>query len=358
MSPPLLVVRPSGVWNSRAPLHDFIRRSLEISRDYSTLTLAIARVRYEINHRAEGDTKTSVRKYLRTYDSGPIAAKAWNRYRSSWRSLTGEHESQPTFDSLDSDLAIAVYAVREAAVARYSAVFETFVQCWALNMLLAYIHSGAGLTQAARRLATEFSPFRARFLIPGVPAVLKAFPEVDEGLSALPHVLTDPVSGRAVDGVADGLLNAKSVILFWRDFRNSVVHRGGLISHSFCKSHFEVFEALRKPYAGKMKALAPGSRLPLPDVVFSALATTHSRCASWLNERLQSNSPNRGRLRPEGANLPEPKRFEPNFSPGRLLIDGDHSDSLRWLRDKKWRDRLLAAYPRVWRDKTICGNGA
>src|SRR2546422_3134716 len=87
MRPPVLVVRPSGIWNSRAPLHDFFRNSLVIGRDYGILTLAVTRVRHEIDHAPKGNA-ISPREFMRARSSGQIAGRAWLRYRDAWRALS------------------------------------------------------------------------------------------------------------------------------------------------------------------------------------------------------------------------------------------------------------------------------
>ena len=219
-------------------------------------------------------------------------------------------------------------------------------------MLLSALEAGEELSTAHVELLHDFSPFRRRFVIPTVPAILAAYPKINDGLERLPHVYADPKTGEEiVERPHDGL-SAKGVVLFWRDFRNAVVHQGGMISHSFCDTHFELFEQLRKPYADKLRPLEPGARFQLPDLVLPAMATTHRRCAVWMNTELQGTSPARGRVTSTKYDLKEPERFDGTIRAQPLLVEGDHQDSLRWLRDGPWREELLSKVPRRWRQPT------
>jgi hypothetical protein len=342
---PMLIIRPSGVWNSRSPLHNLFHHSLLISRDYSILTLAVTRLRYGIDHQPNGSAP-SARTFLKVNSSGQAAMRAWPRYRDSWRALCGKYEDQPTLVHVKHDMGLGLYAIRESAIARLSAAFETFVQCWGLNMLLAKLESGGTLTDSETRLAHDFSPLRQRPLIPIAPRVLTAFPTCDSALSALPHITTDYMSGQPVQEAVSPILNAKSAILFWRDFRNHIVHRGGFVSHAFADRHSPLFDELRRPYGETLRPMEPGSRLQLPDVIFAAVASTHMKCALWLNTHLQACSSRRGRVSPEGSDEAEPSRFDTTIQSKPLLRDGDHTDSLRWLRDETWRTTLLAEWAR------------
>jgi len=342
--PPFFIARPSGVWNTRSPLNNFVAESNKVTIDYSVLTLAISRTRYLITHRDSNDKKTSVKKYLATNSAGHVAGKAWDRYRGAKRVLTGQYEGQPSFTDLNKDLATSIYAVRENSIARYSSKFETFIQSWALNMLLAHAESGKDMPDELKKLTYDFSPFRQRFIIPTVPIIFDSFKTINSELEKLPHISTDPKTGEQVSEPISTGLNAKSVILFWRDFRNSIVHQDGLVTYAFYEKYNKLFETLRLPYAEILRPLEPGTRLQLPDIVFSAITTTHSKTAFWLNECLQAISETRGQIQLDEAN----SQFSLSNSFMPLLVEGDHPISLRWIKDATWRNELLIQFPRKW----------
>jgi hypothetical protein len=127
-------------------------------------------------------------------------------------------------------------------------------------------------------------------------------------------------------------LNAWRTVLFWRDYRNHLVHRGSRISNSFSVAHAEFFEHLRAPYGSALRPLERGARLQLPDFLYYAMLTTHNKVAIWLNSVLQEISDgSRGCIRPLGSGLPEPKKFDATLRPRALLLQGDHAESLAWV---------------------------
>src|SRR5439155_7062772 len=146
--------------------------------------------------------------------------------------------------------------IREYAVVRYSSLFESFLQCWALNMLLALQEGGVALSVDQNVLAGKFSPVMKQFVLtPGVPKILSAFPDIRADLEALPHISTDPRTKETVEVPSNPKLNALTTVNFWRDFRNHIVHRGGRISTGFARSHREFFELFRVPYGSKLRPL-------------------------------------------------------------------------------------------------------
>jgi hypothetical protein len=130
------IVRPSGIWNTRAPLHWFFGQSIQLQQSYALLTMAVSRTRYDAEHLPANATNSAA-KFMHARYSGPVASKAWNTYRWAWRALRSDQTGQPSITDVENDLAFTLYAIREYAVVRYSSLFESFVQCWALNMLLA-----------------------------------------------------------------------------------------------------------------------------------------------------------------------------------------------------------------------------
>lgn len=327
------IVRPSGVWNSRAPLHNFFQRSAQLQQVFGLLTCAVARTRYDADHIPAGTANTSARGFMRSQIAGPVASKAWMAYRDAWRRLRAKESEQPTIQDVERDLALTLFSIRESTVVSYSALFESFVQCWALNMLLAALEANAALPAKQVNLAERFSPVGKEYVVtPGVPTILDAFPDVKTSLATLPHISTDPKTGAPVEVPVMPQLNALRTMLFWRDYRNYIVHRDSVVSLGFCRAHAEFFELLRAPYAAKLSPLQPGRRLQLPDVIYYAITTVHNRAAVVLNSVLQDTSAGaRGHIRARGDTEPEPSRFDGTLRPRPLLETGDHPDSLAWV---------------------------
>lgn len=326
------IVRPSGVWDSRAPLHSFFLQQTQVQQNYALLTGAVARTRYDAEHQSPEATISAAR-FMHARCSGPVASKAWNTYRWAWRALSNRPEDQPTIAELERDLATSLYAIREYAVVRYSALFESYVQCWALNMLLAQQERGQNLSDDQVKLSIDFSPVGKQYVVtPGVPAILRAFPEARDALEKLPHISTDPKTKEPVEVPSNPKLNSLRTLMFWRDFRNHVIHRGSRISTGFAKAHYDFFELLRQPYAEILRPLKLGNLLQLPDAVFYAMATTHRKASGMLNEQLRAlSNARRGVIFLPEESKPEPTVFSNSFNPRRLLIDGDHQPSLAFV---------------------------
>lgn len=335
------VIRPSGVWNARAPYHSYLVETNEITRDYSLLTLAVSRTRYDAAH--VEDASRSTAKFMRASISGPVARKVWNSYRDYWRRKTGVADGQPTIADAESDLALGLYALREAAVIRWSSVFETFVQCWALNMLLAALETGTRtLTNDELKLARSFSPVHTRRNPPGVWEVLQCFPVVRDQLDALPHINSHPHTRKPVDSPLHPELTAYRAVLFWRSYRNLLVHRGGRISSEFVERYGMFFEAFRQNYSEVMREIRPTYRLQLPSMILPAVATTHTKVARFMTGVLvEASEGRRGRV--TGPEEEEPMVIDLDRIPPPLLVDGDHPESLEWVRNAELRDQVVSA---------------
>lgn len=340
LEPPLAIIRPSGVWNARSPLHSYFLETSAISRDHALLTISVSRTRYDATHLEEGATSSSS-KFMRASDSGPVARKYWNQYRDYWRRLTGSADGQPSIPDLERSLAPVVYAVREWALIRWVGAFEIFVQCWALNMLLAELESGRELSRSKWSLARQLSPVHTRRPPPGVPEILKCFPSVRRGLDALPHIFSNPVTREPIEEPIHPELTAYRSVLFWRAYRNLVVHGGGLVSGWFVDTYSKFFEAFREDYAEEvLRELEPRVRLQLPALIVPSVGTIHARAAIYLNEYLVERSVGtRGKLNPPGVDEPDLLQLDLISPP--LLREGDHSLSFKWVSDENWREQYL-----------------
>lgn len=328
--PPDLVIRPSGVWNSRAPFHNFLREHREQNRLYHLLTASILRLRHEAAQPTNRDR--SGRSFFMSRRVGLISERAVLGLRLSLpRCADGSRPTLRCAELVD-DFDLALYEVRQNAIVAYTSLFETFVLCWALNLLLARLEGEAGWTNEERLLARLLSPVHTKGPPPGWPKVMKLLPSVAEGLRSLPHIFRHPETDEELSSPLTPSLNAFTVLVFWRDFRNSVVHRGNVVSLEFVRTHGELFEALREPYGAYIGPLRPGNRLLFPDGFFRAVATTHYRSALWLNNELEAASAGRRghvfapRPKPESFVLDGTERTPP------LLLEGDHQLSLDWVK--------------------------
>lgn len=222
----------------------------------------------------------------------------------------------------------ALAGVVEHAVVSYSSMFETFVLCWTLNYLLNVLESGGVWAASETSLAGALSPIgpKAVHRIPGIPDVLRGLPWLKEQLQGVSNVATDPVTGKEYDSPLSPELNALSGVLFWRDYRNLLVHRSGIVSTRFLQRHSAYVAAARAQFE-YLPDLEVGRRLALPDAVYRAVAATHYRVAKWMHEYLRTRAQGRRShaFAPdayvEGRSIPTGHRSNP------LLMPGDHEQS-------------------------------
>lgn len=326
--PPDFVIRPSGVWNSRSPFHDYLMEYKRLLRGHNALTLAVLRLRQDSE---DPDVATKgARKWLRTEQGPHLGGIAWRNYKKSIPRLVQNEPPTVSVAMFADDLDKALFDVRRNTVIAYSGLFELFTQSLALNVLLARLESGQGWTALERRLAVGFSPEHGKGDLPTVPRILAAFPELERGLRDLPMVLVKSELSSEVPVTVDDVENLYEAIRFWRALRNILVHRSGMVSASFVRRHGELYERLRGHYT-YLEALGSG-RFRLYEDIVRAMGAVHYRAAHWMNNRLLGESGER-----RGHPLaPEPKQEE-FFSAGMkhksppLLMDGDHAMSLTWL---------------------------
>src|SRR4051794_40715326 len=131
-----IVIRPSGIWDTRRPLAVFGERHAAIKRAYSVTALSLFKARRE----APGHYDDVVPRNYFVFKNRPIGAlarRAWSTYRRATRLDLDPEFSRPTFRHLERHTRAAQRAVTEHAIIAYTSAFETYIQCWSLNYLLA-----------------------------------------------------------------------------------------------------------------------------------------------------------------------------------------------------------------------------
>lgn len=324
--PPDLVVRPSGVWNSRAPFHNLWLAHQQQNRSHHLLTLAVLRTQSDAAKPA--NAAVALRRFFRTRAIGLIAENALLSYRMSQRILEGGARFEPSVADVETDLQLILYELRQASAIRYVALFETFALCWALNFLLAKLEAGTPWSEDERRLAVLLSPLHSKTPPPGWPLVAKHIPLVANGLHQLPHVIRDPTTRREIEQPISPELNAFTAMQFWRDFRNLVVHRGNVINLAFVTKYQSLYEEIRAPFATMSRPLVRGEALHFPEAVVRSIMSTHYRAARWMNDLLLSISEERRghALAPQAQSTSGPFVVVKRAAP--LLIVGDHAPSV------------------------------
>lgn len=325
---PNVVIRPSGVWNSRSPLQNYLRHTARISKGLNATSIMVARASAE----ARGiDPPVTAKSHLRIKALGLKAGRAWIGLKDA--------VTEPlTTTDLPGLYRETYFVAAENALLKHISVFETFVQCWALNYLLAKLEreSGSRWTSLERKLALACWPIPKESSTPSIPKIAQCLPEVEATLKATPHVFTDRETGESVTSPIHPALNAWTVTSFWRSYRNLVVHQGAMVSRRFLVKHSPFYDPF-KAHFEYVKPLQVGRQLELSDGLLVAVGTTHLKAALTLNLMLASlSSSSRG--------VPiELDRIDLSKNGAALLQPGDHDCSLQWACNVDYRTSLRGA---------------
>src|ERR1700683_4971394 len=319
-----IIRRPSWLWDSRVPFHNFIRDHKRINRQFGSIVVSAGAACSYL--RAPANETRAVRQTLRLDKGTGRAAHAWTMFRRGSSNPEETRDANRSPELFLNAVAEADGFIQQAAIVACAAMFETYVLCWSLNYLLALLESGSCLDKGQERLARTFSDSPERLNAPGA---LQAFPSISADLASVPHVFTDWTTGRPVDEPVDSDLNARSTVLFWRAYRNNVVHHGSLVTDVFAKRHGMIWNRLRQGYGGgRLMSMQVGRPLQFNDEIVRAALATHYRAAHSLVGPLIILS--RGRRGHVLAPAPpqEDGVVGPNFVPAPLLLPGDHEPSL------------------------------
>jgi hypothetical protein len=332
-----LIVRPSGVWNSRAPLHNYVLERRALSKATCVLTLAI----YALRHNAskEPDRNRSGRQFLAgIVKTEIVAGEAWVDYRRSHNKQADGKHPQPTVDQLATDAMRSVYDVREMTIVRLSSLFESFAQCWAINYLIGKLEADLELNAGEQRLVRMFNPILSGGHLPGWPKITASLPALERGLSRIPHVRRLS-NGSLVSAPIMKDVNAFTVIRFWREFRNLSVHTGRAVTRPFYARYQEFFARMMDGMQHLPGRLLPGKPMPLHDDMHSAMAAVQYRAAEWMNEQLLELTAAR-RGHPDAPSAVVRTYFEITPPTPPFLLASDHEPSWLWSSDTQFREAL------------------
>ena len=331
--PPDCIVRPFGIWNSRAPFHTWLPLFKSANRVSALSVLCTNRIAGDLDLTVA--KSKSIKGYLtsRNTTGEARAAKAWQLYRASLGKDPDGALRRPQIGELKNDLGTIVTHSRHANVIQLYSIFETFLNCWVLNYLLAKLEANHEWTESERRLAQRLSPLHGKGFAVSVVHVFDALPDVARRLSNVPHVFRHPTTQETLLAPIHPMVNVKTSLDFWREFRNRLVHTGGLCTPKFARD-FEVYwnECLR-PLGAHIPELKSRSRLPLLDRMSASCQLIFYRAALSLNDWLEEYSEGRrGHPWAPSANFlraTDPVKVFEFPDSGPLLLPGDHDLSYK-----------------------------
>jgi len=345
--PPDIVIRPAGIWDSRAPFHNYLKEQKRISRSYALSVLTALKVERDLR----SSELPSIRKYFNprigvTNRSTPRDTSAWRSYkRALGRVGIGKDFQQPTLDEVLSDLEGVISAVRRSTLLNYVALFESYLQCWVLNYLLSKLEVGQLWTNEERLLATKLSPVHGTEVSPSTAFILRCLPNISQLLRKTPPFFRHPVTRLILERPEPVGVTCLAAIDFWIDLRNTIVHRAGWLTRKFIARHEMLWMELfgSEPHIPQPKY---GRSVLLYHEMVTSAALTLYRAALALSNELESISQGRRGHPWAPSGRLENSEKQPPISAPSLLIDDDHENSVRWAREENFRIQFVQSYSR------------
>ena len=148
--PTAMVVRPSGIWNARAPFHTFLKVYKSQQRSYDLSTLCLERVGRDLL--AARDAGEEIESFLVVKESH-TSRRVWRSYVKARveRNLKGELK-RPIYSNTRRDLLIAHESLKRNIMVSSFSLFEAYVNSWLLNYLLWKLESGQAWTFRTRQV--------------------------------------------------------------------------------------------------------------------------------------------------------------------------------------------------------------
>jgi hypothetical protein len=329
-----IVIRPSGIWNTRSPLHAFRKIQKSHQRAYDITILAHERINHDLLKAREAGIL--LKDYLVVPDRHR-SERTWRSYEKAQvrRNLNGEL-SKPAYGHVRNDLLVAGVFMRRSALLSTLALLEQYINCWMLNLLLTKLERGDSWTAFERHFAERVSPVHVHGhgTNPNLSQIFKSVEEIRSCLSSLPY---DSRLPKVLLG-SDHSFSAYDALSFWRQYRNCLVHNGGFCTPRLYERQLDFWTRGMNHYPGDVFE----ERLPLPLspelLVYCRRIVYQSVVA--LEKVLEDLSSGRRGHPWAPEKRPGPDAVPPKEVPD-LLVTGDHSDSFNWVTNEAFRQSFI-----------------
>ena len=326
--PSEMVVRPSGIWDSRAPFHTFMKINKADSRAYEITRLCIERVTSDLPVAREAG-KTLEEFIVPKTD---IARRAWRNYAKAQLRRNREGVIQkPAYGHMKHDLIMSNEILKFSTLVRSITLFESYLNCWLLNYLLCKLELDQALTESERKFAHLTSPVHGSGTPPNINMILRE--------PVITNVLGDKAGETEFAGkVGHDKYSLLDHAFFWIHYRNCLVHNGGLCTPRTFNRHKEFWSDCMSEFARDRFE----ERVPLT-LSFELL----HRCRFNIYQsagRLEHSLKEKSRERRGHPWAPSPfpsgdDAIPPPDAPA-MLIEGDHQLSMKWHTDAAFRERF------------------
>lgn len=332
--PKPIVARPSGIWDSRAPFHNFLVIHKNHQRMYLISVLCAEKYYSEYTKaRAEGKTLEEF-----------LVAKERDRSKRAWRNYVKVQTERyadgtikpPIYSNTAHDLTVAHFQLKRSTVILQFTLFEQYLQCWLLNYLLARLENGYEINKNEELISFQMSPFESPKIHkrqPNLAKIIYEIPSIRDALKRLDH------NGKPGNDLLK--FTCFDAINFWRQYRNALVHNRGYCTPKMYSSQRDYWSACMAQFDRKDK-FSERAALPLSDELLRHCNSIIYQAAKALEDVMFVES-NQKRGHPWAPNQrPAVEELPPQFAPP-LLVEGDHSLSYRWHSDAEFREKYKIA---------------
>lgn len=325
--PSEMIVRPSGIWNSRAPLSTYIKVTKAETRAYEIARLALERVTAGMDAaRASGITLDD---YL--VPKTNIGKRAWKVYAKAHLRRNREGVIQnPSYGHCKHDLLMSGQVLRFSTLIRSVTNFESYVNCWTLNNILSKLECGEPLQKGEISFAQTVSPVHGGGVPQGIGSTISKIVDVASYLNAAASEINDSDES--------GNHTYLDHIYFWIHYRNCIIHNGGLCTPRAFNRHVVFWNACMGEFVrDKFVERYP---LTLSFELLDRCRFSLYKAAELLEKSLRKAS-NGTRGHPWAPGPPPETLAIPPENPPEMLVDGDHHLSLRWHTDAQFREQFV-----------------
>src|SRR5436309_10564543 len=149
-----VICRPSWIWDSRAPFHNFFQENARFNRQTGSLIVSAEAAAYYL--KMPSNVSRGVQKTLHVDKGTYRAGRAWMMFERSTNSTQSARDPSRDPELFLNAIAEAQQFVHQATLVAYSSMFEAYILCWSLNYLLASLEAGLSLGKQAAGLVQTF----------------------------------------------------------------------------------------------------------------------------------------------------------------------------------------------------------
>ena len=331
-----MVVRPSGIWNSRAPFHTFLQINKANSRAYELTRMCLERIKQEMPVAREGGE--TLEEFLgKTND---ISRRAWKNYAKAINKRNREGQIQnPAYGHTKHDLIMCDEILKFSTFVRSMTLFESYVNCWLLNYLLCKLELGEALNRSEGEFARQSSPVHGLGTPPNITKILTSVTLVESTLGDIfdnrPSTGNPEPSDRTNENANLSLFDE---MFFWVQYRNCIIHNGGLCTPRLFNKYQHLWLGCMSEFTrDRFEERVP---LTLSIELLHRCRLNIYHAAIALEDSLKTMS--RGRRGHSWApgERPQEEIAPPKDAP-EMLLEGDHDLSLKWHTDSGFRNSFL-----------------